>query len=87
MARYESTSTEYLATIADKNDDAAFYAYVDEDNKAKAAWDAIPACEAKDSAYDNADAMMYKEKLIMEGDSLGWFRAAISTYEFNCDMA
>ena len=87
MARYECTSAEYLATIADKNDDAAFYAYIDKDAKAKAVWDAIPDCEAKDSAYDNADCMMYTEKLIMDGDTLGWFRAAISTYEFNCDMA
>ena len=83
MARYECTSPEYRAMIADENDDAAFAAYVKADCAASKQWDAIPGGEAKDSAYNNADEMMHREKLIMERDRLGWLRAAINTYEMN----
>lgn len=81
MARYECTSSEYLAMIADENDDAAFAAYLKANSAASKQWDAIPDSEAKDSAHNNADEMMHSEKLIMAADSLGWFRAAISSYE------
>jgi len=83
MARYECTSKEHLAMIADKDDDAAFEAYLKANAAASKQWDAIAESEAKDSARINADEMMHVEKLIMPEDSLGWFRAAIDTYNLN----
>ena len=83
MARYEQTSPEYLAMIADEENDAAFFDYIKAEGAAKKQWDAIPEGDAKDSAYENADEMMYVEKLIMERDRLGWLIAAIGTYNLN----
>ena len=83
MTRYEQTSPEYLAMIADEENDAAFFAYIKAEGVAKKQWDAIPEGAAKDSAYENADEMMYVEKLIMERDRLGWLRSAIDTYNLN----
>ena len=83
MARYERTAPEYLAMIADEDDDAAFAAYIKAEGAAKRQWDAIAEGEAKDSAHINADEMMHVEKLIMERDRLGWFRAAIDTFNMN----
>jgi len=97
--KHEQASPEYLTMAAaqatyDAADDATILdaisaleiaerPYCDAANSAKAKWDAIPACEAKDSAEMNADDMMYTEKLIPQDDKLGWLRAAISTYELN----
>jgi hypothetical protein len=81
--KFERTSPEYLATLADDDDDEAFLAHLRAETKARAEWDAIPDSEAKDSARINADDMAFTEGLIMPKDVLGWLRAAIDTYNLN----
>jgi hypothetical protein len=66
---------------------AAVKPYSDACEAAKAKWDAIPECDAKDSACNNADEMCHLEKLFSYENKLAWYVAALSTYEFACDMA
>jgi hypothetical protein len=82
MAQHELASKEYLA-LAAADTDANFAAYVAAETKARAAWDAIPEGNSKGNAHDNADEMMFTEKLIPADDMLGWFRAAVDTYSLN----
>lgn len=93
MARYELDTkvyTDFAAADADKDCDmdvwlAASKAYWAEEAKAKAAWDAIPAGEAKDSAYQNADDTMCEGSFSFD-NRLAWYVAAVATYEFNITM-
>lgn len=59
---------------------AAFAAYNDAEGKAEAAWAAIPASDAKDSAHSNADDTdgAYMCRLV-------WLYFAASTYQSNMD--
>ena len=81
--RRPNASEEFLAMAADRDNDGALRAYLEAQNKARAEWDAIPEGEAKDSAATNAEEMTYLEKLIPVEDKLGWFRAAIDTYNID----
>ncbi len=82
MAQHELASKEHLALVA-ADTDANFAAYVAAESKARAAWNAIPEGNAKDSAHNNADDVMFTEKLIPADDMLGWLRAAVDTYSLN----
>ena len=90
MATYELDTKVYkdFAAAQADNDcdiyvwDAAAKAYWAEEAKAKAAWDAIPAGEAKDSAHNNADEMM-GEGMFSFDNRLAWYKAATDTYELN----
>jgi hypothetical protein len=90
MARYELDTkvyTDFAAADADNDCDldvwtSASKAYWAAFLKAKAAWDAIPAGEAKDSAYNNADETMC-EGLFNFENRLAWYVAAVATYAMN----
>lgn len=56
-------------------------AYWAAEAKAKAKWDAIPECDAKDSAYINADDTQ-AEKMFSAGNRLAWYLCAISSFDF-----
>ena len=49
--------------------------------KARAAWDAIPEGDKKDSAEINANDMWGDEKLFSDANKLAWYQAAIDTYD------
>jgi hypothetical protein len=82
MARNEAASKEFLA-LAAADTDENFAVYLAAETKARAAWNAIPEGNAKDNAHNNADEMMFTEKLIPTDDMLGWLRAAVDTYNIN----
>jgi hypothetical protein len=87
MARYELDTkiyTDFAACEADIDCDvdvwhAAAKAYWAEEAKAKAAWDAIPEGDAKDSAYDNAEQMMCDWEFSFK-NRLAWYKAAVASY-------
>lgn len=62
-------------------DEVAAAAYWAAESKAKAEWDAIPECDAKDSAMINADDMM-GEGLFSYENKLAWYVAAVASYDF-----
>lgn len=61
--------------------EAAADAYWAAEAKAKAAWDAIPAGDKKDSAEINANDMWGDEKLFSDANKLAWYLAAVRTYD------
>lgn len=61
--------------------EAAADAYWAAESKAKAAWDAIPAGDKKDSAEINANDMWGDENLFSDANKLAWYLAAVSTYD------
>jgi hypothetical protein len=89
MASYEFDTkvyTDFAAAEANGNCGfdvwkSAADAYWAEEAKAKAAWDAIPAGDKKDSAMFNADDMWFVEKLFSEKNKLAWYKAAVASYE------
>jgi len=72
---------EALAERTAKIWEAAADAYWAAEFKAKAAWDAIPEGDKKDSAEINANDMWGDEKLFSDANKLAWYRAAIDTYD------
>lgn len=62
--------------------EAAANAYWAAEAKARAAWDAIPEGDEKDSAMFNADDMWFDEKLFSEKNKLAWYKAAVASYPF-----
>lgn len=77
--------TDFAAVEADADCDfdvwhAAATAYWAEEAKAKAAWDAIPEGDKKDSAYNNADDTQY-EGLFSHDNRLAWYVIAVASYE------
>ena len=53
---------------------------------ARAAWEAIPDCDAKVSGEINADDSE-AESCFASADRLEWFRFALSSYQFALDCA
>lgn len=90
MARYELDTkvyTDFAAANADNDFDmdtflAVSKVYWAAEANAKAAWDAIPEGEAKNSAYENAEQMMC-DYLFSFDNRLAWYVAAVATYELN----
>jgi hypothetical protein len=93
MARFELDTkvyTDFAAADADMECDFAIWqaaadAYWAEEAKAKAAWNAIPEGEAKDSAYENAEQMLLDSDF-STANRLAWYVAAVATFEFNSTM-
>lgn len=88
MARYEMDTkvyTDFAAHNVGNDFDmdvflAVSQAYWAAESKAKAAWDAIPEGEAKDSAYENAEQMLLDNLFSLE-NRLAWYVAAVASYE------
>jgi len=89
MARCELDTkvyTDFAAAEADGNCGfdvwkAAADAYWAEEAKAKAAWDAIPEGDKKDSAHNNANEMCHFEHMFSADNRLAWYLAAVASYE------
>ena len=88
MATYELDTKVYMDFAAAEADSecafdvwqSAAVAYWGAHDSAKAAWEAIPEGEAKDSAMFNANDMQL-EGLFSANNHLAWYVAAVASYE------
>jgi hypothetical protein len=82
--------TDFAAVEADADCDfdvwhAAATAYWAAEAEGKAAWDAIPEGDAKNSAMFNANDMQVDGEF-SAANRLAWYVAALATFEFNRTM-
>lgn len=74
------TSPDAIAAIARL--EAAESAYIDKESATKAAWEAFPAGEFKDSGEENANEMCYCERAFAPEDRIAFYESCLTSAEF-----
>lgn len=87
-AEFEALNTAAAAFEADPSDSALTQLLAAEETHsaalkiARALWDDTPYNHAKGVAEDNANEMMWHEKIFPQDDKIEWYRMAYASLDF-----